>query len=89
MNHLIYHRLVYYHLILVYHHQALLYHHLSILALMEKLKRRRRIENLLGYGVVHLAGDVNGLAKKLHLLAADFFEGNTSNCFMYWMRFLN
>ena len=26
-----------------------------------------------GYGVVYLPGDINGLAKKLHLLAAEFF----------------
>ena len=31
---------------LIYHHLVLAYHHLSILALMEKLKRRRRMENL-------------------------------------------
>ena len=31
-----------------------------------------------GYGVVYLSGDINGLAKKLHLLVAEFFAGNTS-----------
>ena len=31
-----------------------------------------------GYGVVYLLGDTNGLAKKLHLFAAEFFAGNTS-----------
>ena len=31
-----------------------------------------------GFGVVFLPGDINGLVKKLHLLAAEFFKGNTS-----------
>ena len=31
-----------------------------------------------GYGVVYLPGDINGLARKLHLLAAEFFAGNTT-----------
>ena len=31
-----------------------------------------------GFGVVYLPGDINGLAKKLYLLAADFFAGNTT-----------
>ena len=31
-----------------------------------------------GFGVVYLPGDINGLAKKLHLLSAEFFAGNTS-----------
>ena len=31
-----------------------------------------------GYGVVYLPGDINGLTKKLHLLTAEFFVGNTS-----------
>ena len=31
-----------------------------------------------GYGVVNLSGDINGLAKKLHLSAAELFAGNTS-----------
>ena len=31
-----------------------------------------------GYGVVYLPGEINGLAKKLHLLAAEFFAGNTT-----------
>ena len=31
-----------------------------------------------GYGVVYLPGDLNGLTKKLHLLAAEFFAGNTT-----------
>ena len=47
---------------------------------MEKLKRRR-IENLFykkGDGVVYLPGDINGLTKKLHLLAAEFFADNTT-----------
>ena len=47
---------------------------------MEKLKRRR-IENLLikkGDGVVYLPGDINGLTRKLRVLAAEFFAGNTT-----------
>ena len=31
-----------------------------------------------GYGVVYLPGDINGLTKKLHLLAAEFFADNTT-----------
>ena len=31
-----------------------------------------------GYGVVCLPGDINRLAKKLHLVAAEFFAGNTT-----------
>ena len=31
-----------------------------------------------GEGVVYLAGDINGLARKLQLLAAEFFAGNTT-----------
>ena len=31
-----------------------------------------------GYGIVYLPGDINGLAKKLHLLAVEFFAGNLS-----------
>ena len=31
-----------------------------------------------GDGVVYLPGDINGLAKKLQLLAAEFFAGNTT-----------
>ena len=31
-----------------------------------------------GEGVVYLSGDINGLAKKLQLLAAEFFAGNTT-----------
>ena len=31
-----------------------------------------------GEGVVFLPGDINGLAKKLQLLAAEFFAGNTT-----------
>ena len=31
-----------------------------------------------GNGVVYLPEDINGLAKKLHLLAAEFFAGNTT-----------
>ena len=29
------------------------------------------------FGVVYLPGDINGFAKKLYLLAAEFFAGNT------------
>ena len=50
---------------------------------MEKLQRRRRIGNLFykvfeGRGVVYPPGDINGLTQKLHLLAAEFFAGNTT-----------
>ena len=31
-----------------------------------------------GYGVVYLPGDINGLTKRLHLLSAEFFAGNTT-----------
>ena len=31
-----------------------------------------------GRGVVYPPGDIKGLAKKLHLLAAEFFAGNTT-----------
>ena len=31
-----------------------------------------------GYGVVDLPGDINGLTKKLHLLATEFFTGKTT-----------
>ena len=31
-----------------------------------------------GRGVVYLPGDINGLTKKLHLLAAEFFAGSTT-----------
>ena len=31
-----------------------------------------------GVGVVYLPGDINGLARKLQLLAAEFFAGNTT-----------
>ena len=41
---------------------------------MEKLERRRRIENLFYIGY----GDINGLTRKLHLLSAEFFAGNTT-----------
>ena len=49
---------------------------------MGKLKRRR-VENLIEKcyktdGVVYLPGDINGLAKNLKLLAAEFFAGNTT-----------
>ena len=49
---------------------------------MEKLKRRR-IENLFykdfeGRGEVYLPGNIIGHTKKLHLLAAEFFAGNTT-----------
>ena len=49
---------------------------------MGKLERRR-IEILFykdfkGEGVVYLPGDINGLARKLQLLAAEFFAGDTT-----------
>ena len=31
-----------------------------------------------GYGVVYLPGDIKRLTKKLHLLSAEFFAGNTT-----------
>ena len=31
-----------------------------------------------GEGIVYLPGDINGLAKKLQLLAGEFFAGNTT-----------
>ena len=31
-----------------------------------------------GYGIVYPPGDTNGLTKKLHLLTAEFFAGNTT-----------
>ena len=31
-----------------------------------------------GFGVVYLPGDINGITKKLHLLTAEFFAGNTT-----------
>ena len=31
-----------------------------------------------GRGLVYLPGDIKGLAKKLHLLSAEFFAGNTA-----------
>ena len=44
-----------------------------------KAKRRKDREHpYKGFGVVYLPGDINGLTKKLHLLAAEFFAGNTT-----------
>ena len=44
-----------------------------------KAKKAKDREQLyMGYGVVYLPGDINGLTKKLHLLAAEFFAGNTT-----------
>ena len=43
-----------------------------------KKKKNDREEPYKGYGVVYLPGDINGLARKLHLLAAEFFAGNTT-----------
>ena len=45
-----------------------------------KAKKAKDRESFLknGYGVVYLPGDINGLTKKLKLLAAEFFVGNTS-----------
>ena len=49
-----------------------------------KAKKMKKVRELFykGYGVVYLPGDINGLTKKLHLLAAEFFAGNTSG--MNW-----
>ena len=46
---------------------------------MGKLERRR-IEKLShrGDAVLYLPGDINGLAKKLQLLATEFFVGNAT-----------
>ena len=44
---------------------------------MNRLKKDKE-SPYIGYGVVYLPGYINGLAKKLHLLAAEFFAGNTS-----------
>ena len=41
-------------------------------------KKKDREPFYKGYGVVYLPGDINGLSKNLHLLAAEFFVGNTS-----------
>ena len=52
---------------------------------MEKLKRQLFYK---GYGVVYLPGDINSLAKKLHLLSTDFLAGtpqSETNWFMYWV----
>ena len=43
-----------------------------------KKKKKDKERFYIGFGVGHLPGDINGLAKKLHLLAAEFFAGNTS-----------
>ena len=46
---------------------------------MEKAKKTKDREPIYtGYGVVYIPGDINGLAKKLHLLSAEFFAGNTT-----------
>ena len=42
------------------------------------VKKTYREPSYKGYEVVYLLGDINGLTKKLHLLAADFFAGNTT-----------
>ena len=70
MNHLIHHHLVH----LVY------LHHLSVLASYEKAKKTKDREPFYKKrdGVVYLPGDINGLMEILHLLAAEFFAGNTS-----------
>ena len=31
-----------------------------------------------GFGVMYLPGDINGIARKLHLLSAEFFASNTT-----------
>ena len=40
-------------------------------------KTKKETQQPYDRGVVYLPGDIMGLAKKLHLLAADFFAGNT------------
>ena len=40
--------------------------------------REHTYEGSKGEGVVYLPGDINGLARKLQLLAAEFFAGNTT-----------
>ena len=68
--------LIYYHLT----HLVLVYYHLSILTLMEKSKKTKKDREPFykGYGVEYLPGELNGLVKKLHLLGAEFFAGNTT-----------
>ena len=61
-------------LILVYYH----HHRLSIPGKARKTKDRQSFYK--GYtrdGMVYLPGDINGLTKKLQLLVAGFFAGNT------------
>ena len=40
--------------------------------------RKTKDKGWKGEGVVYLPGDINGLAKKLQLLPAEFFAGNTT-----------
>ena len=43
-----------------------------------KKTKDRELFDIKGDRVVYLPGYINGLTKKLHLLAAEFFEGNTT-----------
>ena len=61
------------HLVLVYHSPA----HIRSHGKSKKTKNREPF-NKKGEGVVYLPADINGLTKKLYLLAAEFFAGNTS-----------
>ena len=72
MNHLIYHHLVYYTPDITPSSA-----HTRSYGKAKKTKKDRE-HFYKGYGVVYLPGDINGLTKKLHLLAAEFFAGNTS-----------
>ena len=63
---------------LICYHLVLEYNHLYILAPMGKLRVEKIAQPLYGRGVVYLPGYINGLAKKLYLLAAEFLEGNTT-----------
>ena len=65
MNHLIYYHLLY------HQHPA----HTSSYGKVKKTKDRESFYK--GYGVVYLPGDISGLTKKMHLLAAELFAGNT------------
>ena len=68
VNHLIYHQLVH----LIYHHYITRSHGKA-----KKTKEREPFYKK-GDGVVYLPGDIKGLTKKLHLLAAELFAGNTT-----------
>ena len=55
---------------------VLVYHLFSILG--KKEKKERGAPYTTGRGVGYLPGEINGLTKKLQLLAAEFFAGNTA-----------